>query len=1123
MMRIAPLFPLLAGLLLAPAAALPGAAQARRTSAAPASAAAPTAVAEPGEIVFRLKPALKPFARPTAVEHPAVRAALAAVGAQAVRQPFPRAVPPDPKHPGGIDLTLTYRARVPVAADFDAVRRRLLATGAVAWVEPHYAAGPLFQPNDPFADSTLTRNQYYLKQIRAYRAWDVEDGDTAVVIGITDTGARMTHEDLASQIARNYADPPNGLDDDNDGYVDNHLGWDLADDDNDPAMDATTNPPTDPFYHGTRVAGVSSGAVNNGVGVAGVGYKCRFLPIKIYSSTPAGGFAGFEGIVYAADHGCRVINCSWGRVGYWSQYEQDCITYATRNRDAVVVVAAGNTNADLTFYPAAYEGALSVGFVDRNDVKAVRATYAHRIDLSAPGVSIITTDYINDADYTSRPVGSSVAAPQVAGAVALVRARFPTLTAAQAAERVRVAADTSIYALPGNAAFRERLGRGRLNVHRALADTTLRSVRLVRTTLSAVAPRYGGDTLTVRATFRNVLAPVAGLVVSLSSPTAGVQVLAGGPVSLGPLGTLDSVALPAGQAFRVVLPTGAAPNTPVALRFGFADAAGGYRDFQYVTLTLEPNFVTLDSTAIRATVTAAGDLGYVRTDPRYGFSVARQPDGDRLLVEGGLLVSADSGRVSDRLHGTGTGQFDDDFSVEQSIRFSAARPWEAQAASSIFADSAGPAQAGVRVLQRAWNSPLPGCTEAVVMEYAIINQTADTLRTLYAGLYADWDIGQAQHNRTTWDGARRLAAAFTTLAASPAPTSAWAGIKLLTAQPGAVYAFDNLNAAAPGPVNAADGLTAAEKWAALQAAAGAPTTAGTTSLGSDVAHLVRAALPPLAPGDTARVAFAVLATGSAADLTTAADSIQALFDATLAPAAPVGIGASRCGPGAATLTATNAPPRTTYRWYAQATGGAPLAATPTLPVTVAATDTFYVAARTTVGRESVPRTPVVVVVDTIPATPVLTATPQPTGTVLLTTGGAVAQFYLNGTALPLAPTDSLLLTTAAQNGVYTATVVSVEGCVSDTSNAVSVVITGLAEAAATIEATLYPNPTTADATLVLPGAARVAVLDAVGRVVFAADAPGGETRLPLAGLPRGVYAVRVQTARGAAVRRLLRE
>jgi len=215
----------------------------------------------------------------------------------------------------------------------------LLATEAVEYVEPLYIRLPQYAPNDPLADSTLTSltaSQYYLKQISAYRAWDVARGDSSIVIGITDGGTRLTHEDLRSQIKHNYADPINGRDDDGDGYVDNFTGWDLANGDNDPGYDIA-------IVHGTLVAGVAAARPDNGVGIAGAGNQCRFMPLNIYPNTSTGVFAGIEAVVYAADHGCQVINMSWGAAGGYSRLEQDAMTYAAVNRDAVLVAAAGNS------------------------------------------------------------------------------------------------------------------------------------------------------------------------------------------------------------------------------------------------------------------------------------------------------------------------------------------------------------------------------------------------------------------------------------------------------------------------------------------------------------------------------------------------------------------------------------------------------------------------------------------------------------------------------------------------------------------------------------------------------------------------------------------------------------
>lgn len=1141
----------------------------------------------PGALVFKLKPALKSYAGRHRIEHAGLAAVLTAVGARHLTQQFPHAVAAALERAAkgeGVDLTLVYRIGYDTRHPFEQVRQRLLASGAVAYVEPLYERAVCFQPNDPLADSTITNGQYYLKNIRAYRAWDIEQGDTSVVIGITDTGTLFSHQDLQGQFAFNYADPINGLDDDNDGYVDNFRGWDVADNDNDPSVDDTNVGNPQP-KHGVLVSGVAAARVNNAKGVAGVGYKCRILPIKIYATNGTGGFAGFEGIVYAADHGCQVINCSWGGPGAYSQYEQDVITYATVNRNAVVVAAAGNTPADLDFYPASYQGVLSVCSVDRNDIKGPSNTWSKRISISAPGRQVYTTHYQDDSTYVAVS-GSSFASPIVAATAALVRSHFPTLTAAQVAERVRITADTSIYSLAGNANYQEMLGRGRVNVRRAVGEDSVRSVRAERTHFNRTKPYYAGDTLLIWADFRNYLAPLRGLDVTLTSASTFAQILQP-DFNAGAMGTL-ATATNAAQPFRVVLLPGTPLNTVVQLRYGFRDASG-FRDYQYVRLEVNQDYVTLDANRIAATVTSRGNIGFDNGDPRKGEGVTFDR-GDLLLSEAGLLVGRDSAHVSDMIRSATPGRPDSDFEAVQQIRFQRppTHPVADQLAGGVFQDTAGVAQADVRVVQRAWETQGARVDRVAFLEYDIINQAPDTLKTGYAGVFADWDIHQLEHNATAWDAARRLAYVY-----NVSHDSIFAGLKLLSG-PGTVYAFDNYNPTAT-PVNITDGLTTVEKYSALNPVPGAPQTAGVNSGGSDVAHLVSAPLPALAPGDTAKLAWAIVTGRDLNELQAAADSAQALYDALqVAAPAPVTVGAERCGEGSVTLTASGAPAGGDYRWYEQPSGGTAINGangssytTPGLTTTT----TYYVSTLSSVGRESqrvsavatinalpavgivisgdttfcdgdsvrltasggdryqwsngdttasivvrvgasyavtatnaancaATSTPIMVTVNAIPATPVITATPQSGGLVLLTSsGGANSQFYLNGAPVPGTIGATYLADPSTQSGLYTATVTSAAGCMSLPSAAVNVIVTGTEAAGLAAGITLSPNPTSADVNLFLPVPAHVVVLDALGRVVEQRQVEAGRQSLAMSAQKPGVYVVRIMTVDGTVLTR----
>ncbi len=998
----------------------------------------------PGVLVFKLKANVKPLAGEHRIAHPALEAALRAVGAGPLTQKFPRAVAPDPKRTTaeGVDLQLVYQIRYNAAQPFARVRARLLASGALAYVEPLYERNVLFQPNDPLADS-VGGLQYHLKNIRAYRAWDIEQGDTTMVIGVTDTGTQFSHQDLTGREARNYADPINGLDDDNDGYVDNFQGWDVADHDNNPSCDAGAN--TSQPFHGVLVTGALAAHTNNGRGVAGAAFKCRYLPIKIYATTAEGGFAGYEGIVYAADHGCKVINCSWGGPGAPSQFEQDVITYATVNRDAVVVAAAGNTPADLDLYPASYTGVLSVASVDRNDIKGPSNTWAYRISLAAPGRQVGTTYSLNDSAYIAVS-GSSFASPLVAGTVALVRHHFPLLSGIQAAERVRITADTSIYTLTGNAPYRERLGRGRLNMRRALGDTAVRSVRVTRSHFNRVRPYYAGDTLVLTADLLNYLAPLRGLTVTLSSPSPNVRILAS-TFSAGPLPTLGT-ATNAAQPFRLVLLPGTPVNAVVPLRYGLRDASG-YTDYQYISIEVNPDYVTLDANRLEATVTSRGNIGFDNGNLKRGDGVSFD-SGDQLLSEGGLLIGRDSLRVSDMLRGTTVGRPDKDFATIDPIRFRRPTtvPGATQQAEGVFQDSARTAQANVRVVQRAWAGNTPGNEQTVFVAYDIINRDATPLTTGYAGLFADWDVYQYEHNRARWNPARRLA-----YVSAVTNDSVYTGLQLLSSQPATTYAFDNYDLLA-APVRIADGLTTTEKYRALRGGTSSTTTAGDDVIGSDVAQLVSARLPALASGDTVRVAFALLVARSLPELLAAADSAQAAYNFSVlpVPTAPLATNAARCGAGAVTLTAAGAPTGATYRWYAQAVGGNAISgqtgATFTTPGLSIST-TYYVAVRSAGGRESL-RVPITATVSPLPMASLAVAGPTTfcAGDSVRLLGpidpGLTVRFLLNDQPTTIGVAGAVL--TARQSGAYALVVTNAAGC-SDTASAVTVTVNPVPSAA----------------------------------------------------------------------------
>jgi subtilisin family serine protease len=842
--------------------------------AATAAAASPPTVA--GRLVLKLREPGGSASEALAL----LRPTLAALHATTIKQKFPDSQPYNADLPGSVNLRLVYELAVPTGLPLAKARAQLLATGVVEYVEPLYIRELQYQPNDPLADSSAAGRQYHLRLTQAYRAWDFTKGDTSIVIGVTDTGIRYSHEDLRRQVKYNYADPINGKDDDGDGYVDNFMGWDLANGNNDPLYDAFDG-------HGSQVAGVVAGQVDNGKGLAGVGFRCKFLPLQIFPGTTTGSFAGFEAIVYAADHGCRVINMSWGAPGGYSRFEQDVCTYAAVNRDAVLVAAAGNTPAELLFYPASYDHVLCVSATDAADGKASFATYSRRVDLVAPGVSIANT-YGRpsttaagppDADYWTGS-GSSFAAPQVAGAAALVRARFPQLTAEQVLAQLRRSADASVLSLPANAPYREFMGTGRLNIARAVASIVQREARVVRTVLTPpqAAGYAPGDTIRLAATVRNLLLPITDLRVTLTSLSPYLIVRRGAFAvgSLATLGEATNEAVP----FRLLVASSVPLNTTATLRYELKDASG-YTSVQYTEIVLNPDFVQLDAGNISLSLTSRGKFGY--DDPLATVGQGLSYRGSLpLLSEGGLLLATSPTRVADRLRSSAGTTRQSFFNLAQ-IRLSTPGPRADQEARSVFRDSlpaaVRPRSVGVRVRQRGQSWAAPAARRNVIMlDYVLRNLTADTLKPLYAGLFADFDLpGEAGRNVVRWDSVNRASYCY-----DPVTPRLYAALQVLAAGPAGTYAIDN-GAAAGAPIYLADGFSPAEKYLALSGGFNhLHREAGALPAGADVSTVVSTRIAALAPGDSTTVTFALLIAPSLADLQAAAEAATSTYQQVLA-------------------------------------------------------------------------------------------------------------------------------------------------------------------------------------------------------------------------------------------------
>lgn len=825
---------------------------------------------KPHTVVYKLKPQSGSQLR-MASGNP-MQKALQKVGAKTVEQKFPGKAPSPFARKARVDLSLIYELTYDPSQNLEAVQQALLATGMVEYVEPLYERVPLFQPNDPASDSTKT-TQAYLKNIQAYGAWAVQKGDTNIVIGVLDSGFRFSHEDIKNKIRYNYDDPIDGIDNDGDGLIDNFYGWDFGDGDNILTDDS-------PYRgHGTKVAGAAIGEANNGVGIAGVGFNAKFMPIKVFPSTSYGSFGGYEAIVYAADKGCSIINLSWGGMGS-SKFEQDIINYAVLEKDVVIVAAAGNTNAFVNIYPAAYDNVLSVGGT-HNDVKTNGHTWNYRIGLTAPSQSIYSTTYSRDNSYGS-DTGTSLASPMVAGAAALLRSHMPHLNALQVIQRLRATSD-DIYQQPGNAAYHELLGKGRLNVKRALRDARAKAVRC--TSFSVVDNKVAqvGDTLEIHLSVMNYLDPTTALTLKLTSTSPFIKVLEDSELSIGAMGTL-ATSNNHSKPFRFVVLPDAPHNAQATFRLGFSD--GTYQDFQYFQLPVNPDYLTLTANNLHVTLNSKGNLGYNGYNFNQGIGITYKGS-TSMIFEGGLLVAAAPDRISDNVRNA-SWQTDNDFVSVNAARLRHNTGEADQEIRGVMRDKfPAPAQAGVQVSYKgmAW-SDSPDA-DYIILEYRIRNTTPDTIKTLHAGLFADWNITDAYMNVADWDETLQMGYVYNMGQASP-----YAGISLLSVTPPSYYAIDNLSGGS-STFAIADGFSTQEKYKSLSGGVARKKAWG-SGYGNDVAHVVGTTASNLAPGQSQLVSFAIVAGDDLENLRQNAKAALTKYQVMKAGPAPLAIRDTVC-------------------------------------------------------------------------------------------------------------------------------------------------------------------------------------------------------------------------------------
>lgn len=283
--------------------------------------------------------------------------------------------------------------------------------------------------------------------ISALEAWKITKGNRSVKIAVIDTGVDYNHPDLSKNIMVNDAElnGTDGVDDDNNGYIDDVYGYDFGNNDNDPM---------DGHGHGTHCAGVI-GASHDAQGIAGVMANVQILPIKFLKDNGSGTLEGAIGAIdYAISRGVDIMSNSWGGPGN-SQALKEAIIRA-RDAGITFIAAAGNSNADndsTMTLPAGYdlENIISVGALDGKGKKAGFSNYGKTsVHVFAPGVDIYST--VQNGGY-KKMSGTSMACPHVAGVAGLILSSEPNMSYVDIRARLMATSiktsDLSIYTASG--------------------------------------------------------------------------------------------------------------------------------------------------------------------------------------------------------------------------------------------------------------------------------------------------------------------------------------------------------------------------------------------------------------------------------------------------------------------------------------------------------------------------------------------------------------------------------------------------------------------------------------------------------------------------------------------------
>lgn len=617
-------------------------------------------------------------------------------------------------------------------------------------------------PND-----TLLPTQYYLGITKAFEAWELADPSKVAKVAIVDTGVLTGHTDLKDNIYKNLGEigidedgkdkSTNGIDDDENGYIDDYIGWDFASSDS----SKQDNNPNPGHVHGTHVAGIVGAKQNNVAGIAGIAKYVELIPIKCGVDDVNAAYieSGYQGILYSATLGAHTINCSWGGSGM-GQAEAEVLQNAS-DLGSIVVAAAGNNGTNIAFMPASNPNVISVASSDDKDRKSGFSNYNIAVDIIAPGTQIMST-ILNDGYAAFN--GTSMASPITAAALGVLKANNETLSNEKLIALIRANSDNIDSTNPN---FAGLIGSGRVNIEKALKKEVTKFAEMKEykfyypnnpNNITNEELIQNGDIVEIDFSIKNILDDCENVRVKVvrfnsnDTPTF---------FEIGNMKSGDIFKNTENDKIKYQVPDNYPLNSNLVLSLEIFDGEEKIGT-SYINFLVNPVYRTMNKNNISATFNNIGHIGYNDFPQNSQGKGFKFKDGYDMLFEGALIVADtarnDSNRivVSNIARASGSGGQDRHFSSNQIFEvkkfdeyYRGSTKYQDYVSLPDLVDSN---RVNIDVKEYVYQFTSEQDSNYLILRYDITNRFNAKTENLFFGYYFDWDIGlNGTNNVSYWD------------------------------------------------------------------------------------------------------------------------------------------------------------------------------------------------------------------------------------------------------------------------------------------------------------------------------------------------------------------------------------